>query len=1114
MTTLKGVNDITTEKKVAVVETTTAGSSSSSKIVINFSTSESKNPKSTEKLPTHSEELVVKNPSMKNSSKMEVFRVGAEKYLSTSGLKNIKNSDELVKYLEEKPNKTNEEKKLLAQYKAISSGDAEPLLTYKELRDAYKNNKNIPEMTADKYFSKTNEKYQKMTEEQKQQYCKQQILELADTVSTSSTPKEEKIMKATELFEALNNSEMSVEDYKKLSKNDQVQLYRDHQLKKMKELKDLVPIETRQKWAEKKPPMTADEKLKEYAKAFLNKYDSDFSAIKDDDKKDLYISAQANSMISKFLPNWKETDPKIKEMMFSSILGTIDALTEANMSFDEFQAKPQSKKVKFLQDSSNNVETSKMSSEEISLNLAIFDYAKKNKNTPSVKELKKFISENPDYENKDAMLNALEMRSRLFGKNAKVQDVETYKQRALEHGISAEEQIQKDFNDFGKLNANARTKRLRDMLLKADGDEALITQIKNLALENGFKEAKFNKILAKTETHKRMACNATLNNNPKAMKAAIDMGDKIGDIKSTQVIACSAPVLMEAKAGQALGVDLANENSKYLESYTTGVNQRSDAVAYSAAVVQSENMSSAGRAIYTQSAVKTASAEQQVEYGREFSKLDYPEVTEGLAAASKYVDKSVKNQYNSYVEQAIKNYPPEQQAKIRKALETGEISSETLEKTTVATNSNKTEKSAESTGNKADSKNSAATPTTSNPIKQQGVGSDVAKATSAANVPPSRTSVTETPSVSSVASNDRISGVNTVSDVSSSSKVSSSTNLTDSEAQELTEKAQVVLDKIEDFIKTQKASIEQHEAEKTEKAEHLSEEEMVKAIASGEISLADVKLSQDEVATLKDTLTVLFEKNSISTAYKKLVSKFGKLEDVFLRAFAENADSSTLRSFAGDFRNNTDVILRLFKYSKDNSLLAFLPKDTIVALFGKEIDGSEIPQSILWEIISEFEQKGETDKADKFRVFLKEGAGVQTTQAQTATNNTLGTSMNVAEDKSSDKTANANTNIQNQKSPKQSNKQAETTVPQPGSDSWYKDLNPKKSDVAAMLEEEKIESKKARIVEEQSNKNTDLHFAQKDYNMMDEDGFPSAPAFVSNSRRKGKKFDKKPYWLG
>lgn len=1115
---LKGINDITTEKKVAVVETTTATSSSSSKIVINFSTSESKNPKSTEKLPTNSKELVVKNPSMKNSSKMEVFRVGAEKYLSTTGLKNIKNSEELIAYLEKKPNKTEEEKKLLAQYKAISSGEAEPLLTYKELREAYKNKKNIPEMTADKYFSKTDEKYQKMSEEQKKQYCTQQILELADTVSTSSMPKEEKIMKATELFEALNDSEMSVEDYKKLSKNDKVQLYRDHQLKKMKELKDLVPLETRQKWSEKKPPMTADEKLKEYAKAFLNKYDSDFAAIKDEAEKDKYIAAQANSMISKFLPNWEETNPEIKEMMFSSIVGTMDVLTEANISFDEFQAKSSSEKIKILK-SSSNVELSKMSSEEISLNLAVFDYAKKNKNAPTVKELKKFISENPDYENKDAMLNALEMRGRLFGKDAKVQEIETYKQKALEHGISADEQIQKDFKDFEKLNVNARAKRLHDMLLKADGDEALIEQIKNLALESGYKEAKFNKILAETQTHKRIACNATLNNNPKAMKVAIDMGDRIGDTKSAQVIACSAPVLMEAKAGQALGVDLANENSKYLESYTTGVNQRSDAVSYSAAVVQSENMSTAGRAIYTESAVKTASVEQQVEYGREFAKLNYPEVTEGLAAASKYVDKSVRTQYNSYVEQAIKSYPPEQQAQIRKALETGRISAETLAKTeVVASSSNKATAATESSANKTGSASTATpTPATSNPIKQQAATGAVVTGTSTvgnAATTSARTSVTDTPSVSSISSSARVSEIDKMSEISSS-KVSLSSRMSEQDTQELTEKTQVVLDKIEDFIKTQKASIEQYESEKAEKVEHLSDEDIVKAVASGEVSLADLKLSKEEVATLKDTLTVLFEKNSISTAYKKLVSKFGKLEDVFLRAFAENADSSTLRSFAGDFRDNTDVILRLFKYSKDNSLLAFLPKDTIIALFGKDIYGSEIPQDILWEIISEYDQKGESEKADKFRVFLKEGAGVQT-QAQTNSNNSVNASMNVTENNSNSEIQASNDNTPTtEKTSKSSNKQSESTVPQPGSDSWYNDLmKPKKSDVASMLEEEKIETKKAKIIAEESNKNTDLFaFSNGDSNWMDDESYPSsAPAFVSNSKRKGnKKFDKKAW---
>lgn len=1110
---LKGVNDITENKKVTGVDTTTATSSSSSKIVIHFSTSESNNPKSTEKLPTNSKELVAENPSMKNASKKEVFRVSAEKYLSTTGLKNIKNSEELIAYLEKKPDKTDEEKKLLAQYKAISSGEAKPLLSYKELSEAYKNKKNIPEMTADKYFSKKDEKYQKMSEEQKQQYCKQQILELADTVSTSSTPKEEKIMKATELFEALNDSEMSVEDYKKLSKNDQVQLYRDHQLKKMKELKDLVPIETRQKWAEKKPPMSADDKLKEYAKAFLNNYDSDFAAIKDEAEKDKYIAAQANSMISKFLPNWEETNPKIKEMMFSSIVGTVDALTDANMSFDEFQTKSLSEKVKFLKDSPN-VEISKMSSEEISLNLAVFDYAKKNKNTPTVKELKQFISENPNYENKDAMLNALEMRGRLFGKDAKVQEVETYKQKALEHGISADEQIQKDFKDFGKLNANARAKRLHDMLLKADGDEALIAQIKNLALESQYDEVKFNKILAETETHKRIACNATLNNNPKAMKVAIDMGDRIGDTKSANVIACSAPVLMEAKAGQALGVDLANENSKYLESYTTGVNQRSDAVSYSAAVVQSENMSTAGRAIYTESAVKTASVEQQVEYGREFAKLNYPEVTEGLAAASKYVDKSVRNQYNSYVEQAIKSYPPEQQAQIRKALETGKISAETLAKTeVVASSSNKATASTESSANKTGSANTATpTPATSNPIKQQATGTVVPTVGNVAATS-ARTSVTDTPALSSVSSSARVSEIDKTSEVSSS-KVSLSSRMSEQDTQELTEKTQVVLDKIEDFIKTQKASIEQYESEKAEKVEHLSDEDIVKAVASGEVSLADLKLSKEEVATLKDTLTVLFEKNSISTAYKKLVSKFGKLEDVFLRVFAENADSSTLRSFAGDFRNNTDVILRLFKYSKDNSLLALLPKDTIIALFGKDIYGSEIPQDILWEIISEYDQKGESEKADKFRVFLKEGAGVQI-QTQTTSNNSVNTSMNVAENNSNSEIKTSDDNAPTtEKTAKSSNKQSETTVPQPGSDKWYNDLiKLQKSDVAAMLEEGKIETKKAKIVAEESNKNTDLFaFSNGDSNWVDDESYPSsAPAFVSNSKRKGKKFDKKAW---
>ena len=64
-----------------------------------------------------------------------------------------------------------------------------------------------------------------------------------------------------------------------------------------------------------------------------------------------------------------------------------------------------------------------------------------------------------------------------------------------------------------------------------------------------------------------------------------------------------------------------------------------------------------------------------------------------------------------------------------------------------------------------------------------------------------------------------------------------------------------------------------------------------------------------------------------------------------------------------------------------------------------------------------------------------------------------------------------------------------------------------------MLEEGKIETKKAKIVAEESNKNTDLFaFSNGDSNWVDDESYPSsAPAFVSNSKRKGKKFDKKAW---
>lgn len=96
-------------------------------------------------------------------------------------------------------------------------------------------------------------------------------------------------------------------------------------------------------------------------------------------------------------------------------------------------------------------------------------------------------------------------------------------------------------------------------------------------------------------------------------------------------------------------------------------------------------MSESGRARFTKSVVETApTPERQKAYAKELSGLGNESVNEGLAAASRSVDKSVRSEYNSYIQDAIKNYPPEKQAAIQNAMKTGEISQETLAKNTVS----------------------------------------------------------------------------------------------------------------------------------------------------------------------------------------------------------------------------------------------------------------------------------------------------------------------------------------------------------------------------------------------------------------------------------------------
>lgn len=139
---------------------------------------------------------------------------------------------------------------------------------------------------------------------------------------------------------------------------------------------------------------------------------------------------------------------------------------------------------------------------------------------------------------------------------------------------------------------------------------------------------------------------------------------------------------MTEEKSQDVGVHITNDIPQLVDNFSTGVNKYvENPVQYTSQFVQREDLSESGRARFTKSVVETApTPERQKAYAKELSGLGNESVNEGLAAASKSVDKSVRSEYNSYIQDAIKNYPPEKQAAIQNAMKTGEISQETLAK--------------------------------------------------------------------------------------------------------------------------------------------------------------------------------------------------------------------------------------------------------------------------------------------------------------------------------------------------------------------------------------------------------------------------------------------------
>ena len=132
-------------------------------------------------------------------------------------------------------------------------------------------------------------------------------------------------------------------------------------------------------------------------------------------------------------------------------------------------------------------------------------------------------------------------------------------------------------------------------------------------------------------------------------------------------------------------------------------------------LAKSENTSDNYKSTLTSSLIEYASPENQLYYGQEFSKIKDASITEGLAAAEKFVDASVKSQYSSYVDSAIKNngYSQAEIDNINTARETGKTSYErNVESQTTTSAQAKSETKTSSQQQKTQSQTNVTNPST------------------------------------------------------------------------------------------------------------------------------------------------------------------------------------------------------------------------------------------------------------------------------------------------------------------------------------------------------------------------------------------------------------------
>ncbi len=831
---------------------------------------------------------------------------------------------------------------------AVENTNNEGLISQEELNSKEWKRKPVEEKVErymEAFLEKTDETYQKLLsegdEEAIKKYRDTQIgkyigARMPEWGSLNNSQKTAKLVELAVTLEKLSSENKTIDDYVKMVEDNspKVKYFNDLQ-------NSLVSDEERQTEAWKKLP--AEQKLARYIDAFYTKNDPEYAKLKTEEDKRAYLDKKISDLATKFNPNWNNLSPEAKEAEYTKLLAVIDAFDKAGIDdLGQIVKMPPSKLNEILAEALGDDEQFQKLYIAQAKSIEDFKAAHNGIEPKNYDELIKFMQKNEDNltpEQKE-VLRMFKTMGDIMPESMKQAYEPPKTSLATKYkynGGSIDEDIQKG------MSVKKIVARFKEYSLSPKDVKQIEFRMKKLGYSQAQIDAVLKDIMSDTEAVQMDAMGKISGKTAGCIVVAGVLRAK-GRTKALQNSTELDAKFFKGKDFDEVAVhrlqdkELAGSVAKGINTYMP----EDEANSHSSTLMQSDNVSDASKAVFSQSIVETAPTPQrQLSMGRTLSQIDNAAVTEGLAAASKSVDKSVRSEYNSYVETAAKNYPPETQNVIKTAMKTGEVSQTTLSKTTPSqplSDTKQTQQTSQTEQSQSAQQTSqtAAANAVQNETKTQAASS--ASVSTAATTPVSQTSastVSQTPTASKTSTDVKAAGTTQVSTTSTSTSSNAGTgsanvsSVQQSSSVDETQHLEQIRDEAAQNAKNTadeiQSSIQEREAEKqiSEMVDSVIEE----LGANGELTLTDKEKIKQQ----------LMNAGSISKVYE-IITQLGA-KNLFLDKLITIGSTYVINAFI-DNVNDKDVIEQLYlRCSIDTvkkDLLSKLPEERIHSLLSQK----------------------------------------------------------------------------------------------------------------------------------------------------------------------------------